>query len=105
MLEHKNAQIKADLPYWKLRIGINTGPVSAGVIGTKRYAYDVWGNTVNRAQRMEELCEPGKITITQDTFDHIEPYFLCNKIGKVRAKSGIKIMTRSEDHTSELQSR
>ncbi|WP_417264885.1 adenylate/guanylate cyclase domain-containing protein [Brumimicrobium sp.] len=93
MLEHKNAQIKADLPYWKLRIGINTGPVSAGVIGTKRYAYDVWGNTVNRAQRMEELCEPGKITITQDTFDHIEPYFLCNKIGKVRAKSGIKIMT------------
>jgi len=92
MLDHKAEQIKKGEPYWKLRIGINTGPVSAGVIGTKRYAYDVWGNTVNRAQRMEQLCQPEKIAITQDTFDHIEPYFECYKIGKVQTKSGIKIM-------------
>jgi len=92
MLDHKAEQIKKGEPYWKLRIGINTGPVSAGVIGTKRYAYDVWGNTVNRAQRMEQLCQPEKIAITQDTFDHIEPYFECNKIGKIQTKSGIKIM-------------
>jgi len=92
MLKHKEEQLSKGLPYWKLRIGINTGPVSAGVIGTKRYAYDVWGNTVNRAQRMEQLCEPEKIAITQDTFDHIEPYFECNKIGKIQTKSGVKIM-------------
>ena len=92
MLEHKANQLRKGEPYWKLRIGINTGPVSAGVIGTKRYAYDVWGSSVNIAQRMEQFCEPEKIAITQDTFDYIEPYFECNKIGKVKTKSGLKIM-------------
>jgi class 3 adenylate cyclase/ligand-binding sensor domain-containing protein len=92
MLKHKVSQLKNGKPYWKLRIGINTGPVSAGVIGTKRYAYDVWGNTVNRAQRMEQLCQPEKIAITQDTFDQIEPYFESKKIGKIQTKSGVKIL-------------
>lgn len=92
MLDFKAQQEKKGEPYWKLRIGINTGPVSAGVIGTKRYAYDVWGNTVNRAQRMEQLCEPEKIAVSQDTFDYIEPYFECKKIGKVATKSGVKIL-------------
>ncbi len=92
MLDFKEQQIKLGKPYWKLRIGINTGAVSAGVIGTKRYAYDIWGNAVNRAQRMEQLCEPEKIAITQDTFDHIEPYFECNQIGKIKTKSGVDIM-------------
>ncbi len=92
MLDFKAQQEKKGEPYWKLRIGINTGPVSAGVIGTKRYAYDVWGNTVNRAQRMEQLCEPEKIAVSQDTFDQIEPYFECNRIGKVATKSGNKIL-------------
>jgi class 3 adenylate cyclase/ligand-binding sensor domain-containing protein len=92
MLDFKEQQIKEGKPYWKLRIGINTGAVSAGVIGTKRYAYDVWGNAVNRAQRMEQVCEPEKIAISEDTFDHIEPYFECNKVGKIETKSGVKIM-------------
>ncbi|RFC55873.1 adenylate/guanylate cyclase domain-containing protein [Brumimicrobium aurantiacum] len=92
MLDFKEKQIKLGKPYWQLRIGINTGPVSAGVIGTKRYAYDVWGNTVNRAQRMEQLCKPERIAVSQDTFDHIEPYFECKQIGKVATKSGVKIM-------------
>ena len=92
MLDHKIKQIKKGKPYWKLRIGINTGAVSAGVIGTKRYAYDVWGNTVNRAQRMEQMCEPEKIAVSQDTFDQIEPYFECFKVGKIETKSGAKIM-------------
>ena len=92
MLTHKKDQLAKGEPYWRLRIGINTGSVSAGVIGTKRYAYDIWGSSVNHAQRMEQLCEPGKIAITQDTFDYIEPYFECVKIGKVKTKSGAKIM-------------
>lgn len=92
MLNYKNKQIAKNEPYWKLRIGINTGSVSAGVIGSKRYAYDIWGSAVNRAQRMEEMCEPEKIAVSQDTFDYIEPYFECKRVGKIKMKSGIKIM-------------
>ncbi len=92
MLDQKEIMIQNGEQYWTLRIGINTGAVSAGVIGTKRYAYDVWGSTVNRAQRMEQMCEPEKIAITAETFEHIEPYFECKKIGKVLSKSGLKIM-------------
>jgi class 3 adenylate cyclase/ligand-binding sensor domain-containing protein/predicted metal-dependent HD superfamily phosphohydrolase len=76
---------------WELRIGINTGAVSAGVIGTKRLAYDVWGRTVNRAERMESLCPPNQIAISEATFDYIEPYFECEAKGKVLAKGGMEI--------------
>lgn len=92
MAEEKAKMIEKNEPYWKLRVGINTGPVSAGVIGTKKYAYDVWGKTVNRAQRMEQYCEPEKIAITEETFEHIEPYFECKPKGKVKAKGGLEIM-------------
>lgn len=92
MLDYKKKQITKGEPYWKLRIGINTGAVSAGVIGSKRYAYDIWGSAVNRAQRMEQLCEPEKIAVSQDTFDYIEPYFECKRIGKIKTKSGVRIM-------------
>ena len=92
MLDQKEEMIQSGEQYWKLRIGINTGAVSAGVIGTKRYAYDVWGSTVNRAQRMEQMCEPETIAVTEDTFEHIEPYFECKKVGRVVSKSGLKIM-------------
>lgn len=76
---------------WSLRIGINTGAVSAGVIGTKRLAYDVWGRTVNRAERMERMCSPEGIAVTEATFDYIEPYFECEAKGKVLAKGGMEI--------------
>lgn len=92
MLDQKEEMLKHGGDYWKLRIGINTGAVSAGVIGTKRYAYDVWGSTVNRAQRMEQMCDPETIAITEDSFEHIEPYFECTKVGRVVTKSGLKIM-------------
>lgn len=92
MRQEKEKSLVKGQQYWKLRIGINTGSVSAGVIGTKRYAYDVWGSTVNRAQRMEQMCEPEKIAITEDTFEHIEPYFECRSKGKITTKNGLKIM-------------
>ncbi len=72
---------------WNLRLGINTGEVTAGVIGTSRLAYDVWGSTVNHAQRMEMMGKPGKVTITQSTFNFIEPYFECTYMGEVPSKS------------------
>jgi class 3 adenylate cyclase/HD superfamily phosphodiesterase len=72
--------------YWEIRLGINTGSVTAGVIGTQRLAYDIWGSTVNEAQRMEMLGEPGKVMVSGSTFSYIEPYFECEFKGKVQTK-------------------
>jgi ligand-binding sensor domain-containing protein/class 3 adenylate cyclase len=72
---------------WDLRLGINTGEVTAGVIGSEKLQYDIWGSTVNQAQRMEMLGEPGKVNISGNTFKHIEPYFVCVFRGKAMSKS------------------
>lgn len=72
---------------WALRVGINTGEVVAGVIGKKRYAYDIWGASVNLAQRMEVNCKPGAVNISESTYEIIEPYFVCTPRGKVMAKN------------------
>jgi class 3 adenylate cyclase len=72
---------------WSLRIGINTGEVVAGVIGKKRYAYDIWGASVNLAQRMEVNCKPGAVNISESTYELIEPFFVCTPRGKVMAKN------------------
>lgn len=87
MEKRKNDAIANGREYWELRLGINTGEVTAGVIGSKRLAYDIWGATVNQAQRMEMLGEPGKITISGSTFNFIEPYFECTFKGKAQSKS------------------
>lgn len=73
--------------YWDLRIGLHTGDVIAGVIGTKRIAYDIWGNTVNVAQRMEMSGVPGKVNVSGTTYDQIKPYFDCTYRGKIAAKN------------------
>jgi ligand-binding sensor domain-containing protein/class 3 adenylate cyclase len=72
---------------WELRIGINTGEVIAGVIGTKRFAYDIWGNTVNTANRMQITCDPMMVNVSGTTFEQIEPYFECTYRGKIAAKN------------------
>lgn len=73
--------------YWEIRLGINTGPVTAGIIGTLKMAYDVWGSAVNQAQRMEMLGQPGAVTISEETFKLVEPYFECVHRGKAQMKS------------------
>lgn len=75
--------------YWEIRLGINTGNIIAGVIGTQRLAYDIWGSTVNKAQRMERLGEPGKVMISGSTFSFIEPYFECEFKEKVQTKAKV----------------
>ncbi|MCR9171261.1 MAG: hypothetical protein NXI10_02130 [bacterium] len=87
MSQRKHDAIANKQEYWELRLGINTGEVTAGVIGSERLAYDVWGATVNQAQRMEMLGAPGKVTITGATFELIEPYFDCTFKGKAQTKS------------------
>ncbi|NBX80306.1 MAG: guanylate cyclase, partial [Flavobacteriales bacterium] len=77
--------------YWEIRLGINTGPVTAGIIGNLRLAYDVWGSTVNLAQQMEMLGEPGKVCISGSTFHLVEPYFECEYKGKVQSKSRLLV--------------
>ena len=86
MKKHNEEKTK-EMHQWDLRLGINTGEVTAGVIGTKRFAYDVWGATVNKAQRMEMMGTPGKVTITGQTYQHIVPYFETTFKGKVQSKS------------------
>lgn len=87
MNKRKNDAIANGREYWELRLGINTGEVTAGVIGSERLAFDVWGATVNHAQRMEMLGEAGKVTITGQTYELIEPYFECSFKGKAQTKS------------------
>ena len=72
---------------WQLRLGIHTGEVMAGVIGSKRFAYDIWGNTVNIASKMEEMSEVGKINISGDTGKYIGDYFDLTYRGKVQMKN------------------
>ncbi len=75
------------VPVWRLRIGIHTGSVMAGVIGKKKFAYDVWGDTVNVASRMESKGEAGKVNISETTYEAIKTFFKCNFRGKVYAKN------------------
>ena len=70
-----------------MRIGIHTGDVIAGVIGSKRIAYDVWGSTVNVAQRIETSGETWKVNISESTYEQIFPYFQCTDRGKIPTKN------------------
>jgi len=74
-----------------IRIGINTGPVVAGVVGTKKFAYDIWGDTVNVASRMESMSEPGKINISHSTYELIKEDVDCEYRGEIEAKNRGKV--------------
>ncbi len=78
---------KKGYPTWQIRIGINTGQIAAGVVGTKKFCYDVWGDSVNIASRMESSGEPGKINISGTTYELIKDHFLCEYRGKIQAKN------------------
>ena len=87
MAKMKADSIKKGEGFWEVRIGIHTGDVIAGVIGSKRIAYDIWGSTVNIAQRMETSGETWKVNISESTFEHISPYFKCTDRGKIPTKN------------------
>lgn len=80
-----------DLAHFEVRIGVNTGPVVAGVVGSKKFAYDIWGDTVNVASRMETNCETGKINISENTYRKIKENFDCEYRGEIQAKNKGKL--------------
>lgn len=77
---------RGEMPF-DIRIGINTGPLVAGIVGTKKFAFDIWGDAVNTAARMEQHGEPGKINISGNTYDLVKDKFTCMYRGKIYAKN------------------
>ena len=77
---------KLRLPPWEARIGINTGPVIAGVVGLHKFSYDIWGNAVNVAARLQAAAEPGRINISENTWHQINTRFNCEPRGSIEVK-------------------
>jgi class 3 adenylate cyclase len=74
------------MKFWDIRIGIHTGTVVAGVVGQKKLSYDIWGDTVNTASRMESSGEAGKINISGTTYEFVKEFFSCEFRGKMPVK-------------------
>lgn len=75
------------LPSWEVRLGIHTGSLIAGVVGTSKFAFDIWGDAVNLAARMESSGEVGRVNISETTYELVKDYFQCEYRGKVNAKN------------------
>jgi len=77
---------KLRLPPWELRVGIHTGGVMAGIVGRRKFTYDVWGDAVNVAARMEATCDPGRVNVSEQTWQHVRHQFEAEPRGTIEAK-------------------
>ncbi|MCS6821892.1 MAG: tetratricopeptide repeat protein [Microscillaceae bacterium] len=84
---YKEERISLGLPYFEARLGMHTGEVIAGVVGQKKFAFDIWGDTVNLASRMESSGEVGKVNISEATYRYVKDYFEVEYRGKIKAKN------------------
>jgi adenylate cyclase len=73
---------------WKVRIGVHTGPVIAGMVGTKKFAFDIWGESVNFASRMESASQANRINVSSRTYSRVKDFFECESRGRVAIKEG-----------------
>lgn len=87
MVSFNEKQRKLELPEWHIRVGIHTGELISGVVGRKKFAYDIWGDTVNIAARMESNSEPNKVNISKSTMLSVKEYFNIVPRGKITAKN------------------
>ena len=87
MEQLRNERIMQNKPFFEARIGLHTGPVVAGIVGIKKFAYDIWGNTVNIASRIETCGEVGRVNISGTTYELVKDKFSCIHRGKIEAKN------------------
>jgi adenylate cyclase len=73
---------------WQLRIGVHTGPVVAGVVGIHKFAFDIWGDSVNLSSRMESSGAPGRVNMSFNTYSRVKDFFACEKRGRIKIKDG-----------------
>lgn len=91
MKELSDDRMRAGKSSFEIRIGIATGPVVAGVVGLKKFAYDIWGDTVNVASRMESAGMAGKVNVSESTFKEVMSEFNCEYRGEIEAKNKGKV--------------
>jgi len=85
--QEKEKRMIKDEPYFEIRLGLHSGPIVAGIVGIKKFAYDIWGDTVNVAARLESESEAGKINISEATYQLVKHKFNCTYRGAINVKN------------------
>jgi class 3 adenylate cyclase len=87
MRQYSESRRLAGRSYFEIRIGLHSGPLVSGVVGTRKFAYDIWGETVNMAARMESSGMAGRVNISGATQERIKNHFTCTYRGRLPAKN------------------